>query len=181
MSALFKVFLKMSIIALPVSFAATQTTSVPGSASGCDSERTTVINEYITQHTLHRPQCADFTNSAHSPHFPFAVLNTGDYHWALIQPSLLEGAECIYRGHEGSPPPLQTNSAYRNPLHNIKIAGAATESQHIYGDAIDLQTTQSEWVQLREVSKSCKACVEPSAFSPGHLHADWRGKCPGSW
>jgi len=150
--------------------------------AGCDADRQKLLDEYVKAGVKHIPTCADFTNDVHTIHFSFHALNSGDYKWAIITDALLTGSECIYQ-HLPPAKKMQVNSGYRNPLHNASIDGSAKESQHIYGKAVDMQTSKSSWDEYSKASKSCNACREPSGLSGwGHVHADWRDdKCSASW
>lgn len=149
-------------------------------ASPCNDDRDTLITEYSDYRVNLRPACADFTRDAHSAHFTFNELNGGDYPWAILRGDLLSGLEAI-RERNGNVP-LTINSGYRNPRHNAGIRGAARQSQHMYGTAADLASTVTTWQILHDHAKACNACVEPLDVSgPGHVHVDWRGRCPSRW
>ncbi|HEX8499937.1 MAG TPA: D-Ala-D-Ala carboxypeptidase family metallohydrolase [Pyrinomonadaceae bacterium] len=150
------------------------------SAAPCNDERDTLIVEYTTYRVNLRPVCVDFTRDAHSEHFTFAELNGGDFPWAILRGDLLRGLENI-RARNGDAP-LRINSGYRNPRHNAGITGAARQSQHMYGTAADIASTETTWQVLHDHAKGSNACVEPLDVSGvGHVHVDWRGPCPSRW
>ena len=86
---------------------------------GCGDQRDTIIAEYPQYGVAFTPTCADFTQTAHSAHFSFARLNSGDYTWAIIRNSLLTGLECVRTGNGNVA--LTINSGYRNPAHNAAV------------------------------------------------------------
>ena len=146
----------------------------------CGNPRDAIIAEYAQYGVAFTPTCADFTQTAHSAHFSFAELNSGDYTWAIIGGSLLNGLECVRTGNGNTP--LIINSGYRNPAHNANIPGAAPQSRHMFGDAADIASNAGTWQALRNAGKNCGACVEPQNVSgTGHVHVDWRGGCPQGW
>ena len=145
----------------------------------CGDQRDTIIAEYPQYGVSFTPTCVDFTQTAHSTHFSFAELNSGDYSWAIIRDSLLTGLECVRTGNGNVA--LTINSGYRNPAHNAAVGGES-QSRHMFGDAADIASNDQTWDPLHNAGKSCGACVEPrSATFPGHVHVDWRGGCPQGW
>jgi hypothetical protein len=148
-------------------------------AQSCGTERDSIIAEYGQYNVALTPTCGDFTQTAHSAHFSFAELNSGDYSWAIIRNSLLSGLECVRTGNGNAA--LTLNSGYRNPAHNAAVGGES-QSRHMFGDAADIASNAQTWDPLHNAGKSCGACVEPrSATFPGHVHVDWRGGCPQGW
>jgi hypothetical protein len=148
--------------------------------SHCNDERDAIITEYSDFGVHLRPGCDDFTNNGHSDHFSFSELNRGDYSWAILRADLLNGLETVRTKNGGVP--LKLNSGYRNPSHNAGVRGAATQSQHMYGTAADIASTEITWQTLHDHGKEANACVEPLDVSgPGHVHVDWRGHCPERW
>jgi|GEM_PF-7070609 len=146
----------------------------------CGNPRDAIIAEYPQYGVSFTPTCADFTQNAHSAHFTFAELNSGDYTWAIIRNSLLTGLECVRTGNGNQP--LTINSGYRNPAHNAGIPGAAPQSRHMFGDGADIASNARNWQGLHNIGKNCGACVEPQNVSgAGHVHVDWRGSCPQNW
>jgi hypothetical protein len=148
----------------------------------CD-ERRYIIKEYVVYKVNYVPLCAHFTKTVSSPNFAFAVLNTGDYGWAIIKGSLLNGLEATLANYGL---PMTLNSAYRNPDRNARITPkGAAQSRHMYGDAADIASNSSNWATLRAAGKAAGACAEPLSISGfGHVHVDWRptgGVCPLNW
>ena len=151
-----------------------------GGSEGCGDERDQIIQEYVDFGVNFVPTCGDFTQDASSAHFSFAELNTGDYSWAIIRTSLLDGLECT-RSANGDVP-LIINSGYRNPAKQNRVNPGAINSRHVHGDAADIASNASTWQPLHDAGKSCSACVEPEGLSgAGHVHVDWRGSCPPGW
>jgi len=150
-------------------------------SAACNDDRDKMIKEYVDQTIDFTPACGDFTSDGHSTHFTFAELNTGDFSaWAILRGSLLSGIETT-RTKNGNAS-LTVNSAYRNPKHNSGVEGAAKNSRHLHGDAIDFQSDEDSWGGLRQAGKDASACAEPQALSgTGHVHLDWRGTCPANW
>jgi hypothetical protein len=124
------------------------------------------------------PFPSEFTATAHTAHFSFRQLNTGDYNWAILRNVLLANLEVIYEKMTASNLPVQLNSVYRNP------ARADGLSRHQYGDAVDLQVFDNnhdgnlgdDWKQLAAlVQQTRPSYLEPMAQSgAGHVHLDWR-------
>jgi hypothetical protein len=150
------------------------------SSQACGDGRTALIQEY-RDHGVHViPVCADFTRDAHSVHFSFALLNTGDHDWAILRPTLLAGLESIYT--QNGDRRIGINSAYRNPARNARLQGSAPNSRHLYGDAVDITSDEDTWDHFRAIGISLGGCVEPVNLSgTGHVHVDWRGSCPVGW
>jgi len=154
--------------------------SVAALSQTCQDERDKIIEEYVSKQLFFVPVCSDFTRDAHSPHFSFPELNGGDYPWAILRDGLLQGIEQTRSNFGGVP--LTINSGYRNPVHNAGIAGAATDSQHTHGAAVDFAANQTTWDSLQRAGKRAGACSEPQILSGwGHVHVDWRGACPPNW
>ncbi|MEN3335356.1 MAG: zinc D-Ala-D-Ala carboxypeptidase [Blastocatellia bacterium] len=150
------------------------------SVQSCGNPRDAIIAEYPQYGVAFTPTCADFTQTAHSAHFSFAELNSGDYTWAIIRNSLLAGLECVRTGNGNVT--LIINGGYRNPAHNAAIPGSAPQSRHMFGDAADIASNTGTWQPLHNAGKNCGACVEPQDLSgSGHVHVDWRGGCPQRW
>jgi hypothetical protein len=146
----------------------------------CGDGRTALIQEYRDHAVRVIPVCADFSRDAQSVHFSFALLNTGDHDWAILRPALLAGLEAIYTQNGNRP--IRINSAYRNPARNAKLPGSARNSRHLYGDAVDIASDESTWEHFRAIGIGLGGCVEPVDLSgTGHVHVDWRGRCPAGW
>jgi hypothetical protein len=154
---------------------------VIGSRAACSNggdEREDIIQQYFAYGVGWMPSCSDFTQQAGSQFFTFSELNSGDFSWAILRPSLLSGADNT-RINYGQP--LIVNSGYRNPARNYQVGGTA-DSRHMYGDAIDLHSNASTWSNIRNAGLDAGACGEPKRLTfPGWVHLDWRGACPSEW
>ena len=144
--------------------------------SGCGDERGDMIEEYEDKGVSWTPDCSDFTQSESSTHFSFSDLNSGTYSWAVIDNDLEDGVDDVYDDY-GS---IDINSGYRSPIKNNQVGGA-TNSRHVYGDAVDIDSDSSTWDDIAASAYSAAGgCIEPKADSgTGHVHSDWRpGSCP---
>jgi hypothetical protein len=148
--------------------------------AGCGDERDTIIAEYVALSLPFVPRCDDFTQQSSSRHFQFNELNSGRYKWAILRSSMTTGIDHVHGNYRGR---LRVNSGYRNPRHNASVTGSAKrDSRHMHGDAVDLQSTETTFDQIRDAGRDAGACVEPASISGyGHVHLDWRGKCPINW
>ena len=146
-----------------------------------------IIQEYTTYGVTLNPDCADFTQTAHSVYFTFSELNTGDYQWALIRLPLTVAASSGYgldawRTNYGSS--RIVNSAYRNPARNAAVGGAP-QSRHMFGDAVDLRNqggTLAEWNAMVAAATTAGADFIEPQNGPCALactHADWRSHAGG--
>jgi hypothetical protein len=158
-------------------------------SAGSAQDHTTIVQDdidkirqqYIDMNKWKTPDRSTFIDSGQSSggHFTFAEIQSKDgAPWAVF--SLFEDLE-TWRTNYGDDFPM-INRGYTTPKHNATITGAATNSNHIYGTAADVASTQDTWVLLKQAAKDAGACTEPASLSyPGHVHADWRGGCPGGW
>lgn len=71
-----------------------------------------------------------------SPHFRFAEFKSKGNGWIKVNRHLIRGLELI-RVRYG---PVNVISGYRDPIHNTKVGGARN-SQHVYGNAVDIPRT----------------------------------------
>lgn len=86
--------------------------------------------------TLNRLQyCARHGGKA-SPHFTFRECRSKGNGWIKVHRDLLRGME-EYRRAVRHPVALDQFSVYRDPAHNAAVGGAR-DSQHKYGNAVDL-------------------------------------------
>jgi hypothetical protein len=148
----------------------------------CGDERDKLRKEYIDYKVGLSPLCENFTQSASNAYYQFAELNTGNYSWALLRdPLTRSGADyglAAWVTAIGNTPKI--NSAYRNPKRNYGIPGAAGQSRHMYGDAVDLKNksrTEKEYQKLQKAARSAGASyIEPldGPCGLGCVHADWR-------
>lgn len=113
--------------------------------------------------------------------FPFSVLNTGNYSWAVIRYDYLYGF--LWNVQNGAGYNITIGSAYRNPVRNGSVGGDYL-SRHQWGDAADFKPWFSpagcvdtgNWEWLREVASSQGATyIEPYSLDCTHVHADLRG------
>lgn len=132
--------------------------------------------EYVDMNKTRVPQRDEFTHDN-------GQFNTGDYGWVIVKQEALDGYNTIVQAF--APNVANMNSAYRNPVHNAKLPGSASESRHIYGDALDLQTpsighsgppTYEDWLKLKEATKTANPSFieEYNQSGVGHVHVDWR-------
>jgi len=170
----------------------TAQTSIPASC-GTGDQRNTIIQEYVTYNTVYYPQCAEFAQSVTGSAFTFQQLNSGNYSWAILRSYFIPKLNSLE-----SSAPFTVRSAYRNPAAE---SVAATNnngrfvpgSRHMYGDAVDIVTTQSTWSTYQTYGHQLGACVEPTSVQGGsytHAHLDWRDLatvgptytgCPKNW
>jgi hypothetical protein len=149
----------------------------------CGDERDTIIAEYATYGVGWTPDCADFSQTAHSDHFTFQELNvTGDYSWGVIENALTIPETSSYgleRWRKEYGASRIINSGYRNPKHNSDVGGAK-DSRHMYGDAADVRNesgTEDEWSKMQAAASRAKADYIEPREGPCKLacvHADWR-------
>lgn len=68
--------------------------------------------------------------------------------------------------------PVQINSGYRNPSYNDGVGGVG-QSRHMYGDGVDIQSSQ---VSTQKLSDQCRAqgASYIQLYTDGHVHCDWR-------
>jgi lysozyme family protein len=75
-----------------------------------------------------------------STNFTFKEFASKGNGWIKVSRELVRGLES-YRELVGGP--VRVVSAYRDPAHNTKVGGARN-SQHLHGNAVDLDPAQSE-------------------------------------
>ncbi|OFZ18899.1 MAG: hypothetical protein A2Z20_12380 [Bdellovibrionales bacterium RBG_16_40_8] len=68
--------------------------------------------------------------------------------------------------------PIYINSGYRNPAYNRDIAGSATWSRHMYGDAADFYIKDMAVKELPALCKKYGASFTLTYLQ--HIHCDWR-------
>lgn len=165
----------------------TENTSFGNCAPPCGDERDNIIREYRTYGVVLNPSCSNFTQNRGSELFPFSVLNTGDYSWALIREPLtiyFTDYGLAQWSVESASLPKNVNSAYRNPSRNSRVGGA-TASRHMYGDAADIKNetrSRDEYDQRAAAAQRANAdYIEPwtGPCGNGCAHADWRSHTGG--
>jgi hypothetical protein len=157
----------------------------PGTAIGsrvaCSNsgdDREDIIPQYFVYGASWTPSCSDFTQQSTSQYFTFSELNGGDFNWAILRASLLSGIDSTRINYGAA---LSVSSGYRNPSRNFAIGGA-TNSPHIYGEAIDLHSNAGTWSLIRNAGLDAGACGEPyDRTYPSWVHLDWFGSCPPGW
>jgi hypothetical protein len=135
--------------------------------------------QYIDMQKTTVPARATFINSGSSPqgNVQFTQIKSPDSDWAIFS---IFGQMDTWQSNYGGP--LGISRGYSTPAHNDTVAGAATNSQHIYGNAADVASGATTWAALRQAARDGGACTEPLSISgSGHVHADWRGACPPGW
>ena len=169
------------------------TGSTCGAAAGCGDERDQLIRDYVFYKVQRLagsgktllpfvPSCSDFTNKAHSQYFTFVELNVPSpqvgpvFSWALLEVPLLTGIDAWRVSFEN---PMHVNSGYREPFQNA-LAGGASQSQHMYGTAVDIQNPTRDsfgWSLLAVSALQANVdWIEPSngPCKLACVHGDWR-------
>ena len=169
------------------------------------TEKDVLRQEYIDYAKQRVPAREDLGVFA-TASFSAAELNWGDYSLFLATPTMRTGIQAfrlevksvvVAAGQSFSG--LTLTSAFRNPVHHHKHAGASsTESQHLYGNAVDVRIGTFQGFSQKEIfyemvaiakKPSVNACYEPEAVvraanSSGtltHFHLDFRASCPAGW
>ncbi len=147
------------------------------------ADQSAVYNQYrdLINGTTYRPECSEIETNISTTNFSFNELNVNNtLTYGIFKSSLRTGVECVRT--ENGDVPLTINSAYRTPVRN-RAVGGATESRHIYGDAVDFSapTGSSLRNNADTVKTACGACREPLSMTPTWVHFDWRSTCPSSW
>ena len=169
--------------------------------SSCGDDRDALITEYIKAKNKFVPNCSNFTGSASGPTYTFAMLNwsenlaTGQpYSQILLNIVLVQAADVgdgldLWLQYLKEDPNYvfhQVNSGYRNPARQHIVNPKTVESQHVYGDAVDLiniSQTRDEYNTLSQTAYDAGAdWIEPwSPTKTGKspcwkvcVHADWR-------
>jgi hypothetical protein len=152
-------------------------------AATCGDERDEIIQEYVDEGVDLKPECSDFTQTAHSAYFTHQELTVKEPHfWALVREPLTLDTGSGYgldkwRDAYGSA--RKINSGYRSPKKNASIGGAKL-SRHMHGDAADLNNdsgSDSEYAAMKTAAQSAQAdYIEPETgpCKKVCVHADWR-------
>jgi hypothetical protein len=154
--------------------------------ANCGDARDTIIGEYLTYGVNLTPTCSDFSQNTHSVYFQASELRVNEapsYNsWALIRIPLTVGQSSGYgldkwRANYGSA--RTANSVYRTPAHNA-VVGGATQSQHMYGTAADLNNdsgTNEEYnLMVSAAQNAGYDFIEPPSgpCETACVHTDWR-------
>lgn len=70
-----------------------------------------------------------------SPHYAFKEFTSKGNGWIRCDRALIRGLEAYRDELDG---PVVIVSGYRDPAYNASLDGAADNSQHVYGNAVDL-------------------------------------------
>ena len=92
-----------------------------------------LIDGYAGPQTQEALKLCVWKDGLASPHFRFREFASKGNGWIRVNRHLIRGLELI-RGRYG---PFTPVSGYRDPIHNRKVGGAPN-SQHVYGNAIDV-------------------------------------------
>lgn len=96
----------------------------------------------------------------------FLVRFKGQY--GILAPVLIEKLQLL---REALQAPIHINSGYRSPTYN-KSVGGANYSRHMYGDAVDMWSSEQSLDALKQ------QCIERGAsfyqLYRTHIHCDWR-------
>ncbi|HEX9982990.1 MAG TPA: D-Ala-D-Ala carboxypeptidase family metallohydrolase [Thermoanaerobaculia bacterium] len=140
----------------------------------------TIRQQYIDMTKNRVPKRNEFVGEGKSPrgYFSFAEIRSRDNApYAVF--TVLEQMDEWRESYGG---PLKVNRGFTTPRHNGKIKGAAKNSQHLYGRAVDVDSDSGDWVDKRDAARDAGACTEPLAICGyGHVHGDWRKECPPGW
>jgi hypothetical protein len=161
------------------------------------TEQDMLIAEYSAANKSYIPGCSDFSWFPSTHYYSWAVVQSpgmDDYDIALYSYDIGDAADAVTAAwHANTGQYLTINSWYRTPYHNDhEVPGAAFDSQHIYGDAIDVNSNSSNWQSIRNYFAAWDVfylCAEPLSISGyGHVHIDYRmyygfynPGCPSTW
>jgi hypothetical protein len=158
---------------------------------GVGDDRTRLVNEYRNRD--HQPTCGQFSDQPSTQSFPWSVIQShGHNHpqYALVFYLLLNSLEALRSQY-----PIQitvNNRVFSCPVHNDTKSNARN-SPHIYGDAADIASTQTNWQAIRDAAYIADPswCAEPFSvqMNYNHVHLDYRfhqnsyfpRACPSGW
>jgi peptidase M15-like protein len=140
----------------------------------------TIRQQYIDLAKKRTPRRSEFLSGGRSRrgYFRFSEIQSRDRApWAVF--TALDHLDQWRENYGG---PLKVNRGYTTPKHNAKIAGAAKNSQHLFGTAADIDSAQADWIDKRDAARDAGACTEPLTICGyAHVHGDWRSECPAGW
>jgi hypothetical protein len=150
--------------------------------------RDNIIGEYrnpLFFNSTYRPQCDDFVTDISSTRFAWPQLQVSLLHTdtegakrGLFRSEMLQGIDSL-QGAWGLNDPLHLNSVYRCPHKNYSLVHAASHGRHMYGDAVDIGTTQATWQSLWNVASTIPGAHALTAAQDPNcselcVHVDWR-------
>jgi len=147
----------------------------------CPGERGVLQKEYTTYNVDLRPACSDFSNYGPNE-FNHSEDNTHQP-WGIIKDILFVKRAQIqeYATYE-----VRLTSGFRCPHINdsLRAQGAAPQSRHMYGDAMDMTPPLDRWSPPTQAEFDhlhfAAAQTEPSfitdwtTYADHHLHVDYR-------
>ena len=135
----------------------------------CGDERDDIIREYVVRDLSSVPSCGHLSANGGSRWFSFAELNSGDHRWAWIETALLDGLEGTRRAYGE---PMIITSGYRCPEKNATVPGAATNSVHQFGRAVDVSATTLDEQDAIIVAATRQPGAKIIRYS-SHVHLQW--------
>lgn len=132
----------------------------------------------------HKFRITSYPNKTHaSPHFTWAALECkcGCETPVSVRAELIKLARNLELMRRKYGRPIQVISGYRCPSYNTKIGGASN-SQHMYGKAADLYSTQATQDGLEGAALAVSAFKGGGIgkYPAGGIHVDQRGY-PARW
>jgi hypothetical protein len=142
----------------------------------CGDERDTMITEYSTHNVNLSPICTTFENVASR------FIAAGDSHGSWGIDRGLGVWLSFIQEHSGLSGNARVTSGYRCPHRNASIAGAASQSRHMYGDALDLYPPPDYPTDLQHYTLYRNSALQSDpgyitewdTYADRHLHVDWR-------
>ena len=147
----------------------------------CGDGRDQLISEYKTEQVDLKPSCSDFSQFGPNE-FNHSEDNTHQP-WGIVKDVLFVKRAQVqeYALYE-----VRLTSGYRCPHINTSMRdqGAAQQSRHMYGDALDMTPPPANWSPPTEAefNRLYNAAIQTSpsfitnwaTYTDHHLHADWR-------
>lgn len=151
----------------------------------CGDERTTIIEEYKTHNVNWTPSCSDVRSAGGTANFTWSELNggfsNGNPHatWGIVTATLeteIENTRTNY--NRGG---IRLSSGYRCPHGHASIPGAASQSIHMRGQAVDMYSASHSWTEtefdlLKAAAVATGNTVEAfnwDTYPDRHLHVAW--------